>query len=133
MIPRLVQTIPKGVKDSRTALRELLKTHAKELVEQVVVRAKAGDMRAMRIVVDRLMPPVREEPIRVSLPPIETIEDCRKAQAALVSAAAAGQLLPSEAKLMCDLVEGQRHALETGEVLRRLEVIEEELRKGGRT
>lgn len=91
-------------------------------------------MAAMRIVIDRLMPPAKEDPIHVELPPINGIDDCSKAQAALVNAAAAGQLLPSEARLMCDLIDAQRRAFETSEVVRRLEAIEEALsRNGGKT
>lgn len=122
---------PKGTKDSRTALREMLKPHTKDLVDVVVSFAKSGDMAAMRIVMERLMPPVKEEPIRVDLPEIAGIDDCGKAQAALVNAAAAGKLLPSEARLMCELIDAQRRAFETNDVARRLEAIEEALRRTG--
>ena len=122
---------PKGTKDRRSALRDLLKPHAEELVKVVVAYAKAGDPAAMRIVMERLVPPLREEPIRVDLPAINGIDDCSTAQAALVAAAAAGQLLPSEARLMCDLIDAQRRAFESSDVARRLEAIEEALRRNG--
>jgi hypothetical protein len=58
---------PKGTKDKRTELRELLKPHAPELVAKVVQMAKDGDAAALRICIDRLIPPIKavEEPIEL--------------------------------------------------------------------
>ena len=49
---------PKGVKDRRTELRALLVPHAQELIDKVVALAKAGDTTALRILIDRLIPPI---------------------------------------------------------------------------
>src|SRR5690349_24907281 len=60
---------PRGIKDKRTALRALLEPHADELVANVVEMAKAGDTTALRICIDRLIPPAkaREEPVTLPL------------------------------------------------------------------
>jgi phage terminase small subunit len=68
---------------------------------------------------------LNEKPMRFALPPIESAEDCTKAQAAVLTAVAAGQLMLSEAKLMSDLIDAQRKAYETHELAKRLEAIEE--------
>src|SRR4051812_21410410 len=50
---------PKGAKDKRTALRGLLQPHERELVQKAVDLALAGDTTALRMCMDRLMPPLR--------------------------------------------------------------------------
>jgi hypothetical protein len=50
---------PKGLQDKRTELRGLLAPHAKDLINQAVELAKAGDSSALRLCIDRLVPPVR--------------------------------------------------------------------------
>jgi hypothetical protein len=50
---------PKGAKDKRTELRALLRPHAEDLVAKAVELAKAGDTTALRICIDRLIPPIR--------------------------------------------------------------------------
>ena len=75
-----------------------------------------------------------EKPMRFALPPIESAEDCTKAQAAVLTAVAAGQLMLTEAKVMSDLIDGQRRAYETHEFAKRLADIEEAMkRKDGRS
>lgn len=122
---------PKGVKDRRVALREKLLPHADQLIEMVTTFAKAGDMQAMKIVMDRIMPPLKEEPIQVTIPKIGSAEDCVKAQAAVVNAVAAGDMLPSEGQVMANLIDAQRRAYETNELANRLEAIEEAIGKRG--
>lgn len=122
---------PRGAKDKRTALRELLRPHAEELVTRVVELAKMGDMSAMRICIDRIMPPVKEDPIQVALPKISGPEDCTRAQAAVLNAVTAGDMLPSEGQALASLIDSQRRAYETTELTRRLEEIEAHLKMKG--
>lgn len=72
-----------------------------------------------------------EKPMRFALPRIESTEDCTTAQAAVLTAVAAGQLMLTEAKVMSDLIDGQRRAYETHDLAKRLEAIEEAMRKKG--
>lgn len=120
---------PKGAKDKRTELRQLLVPHHKKLVETLLHFAESGDMSAMRIVMDRLMPPLREEPMRVSIPKITGADDCTKAQAAVLNAVAAGEMLPGEGETLSRLIDAQRKAYETSTLAKELEVIRAELDK----
>lgn len=122
---------PKGVKDRRVALREKLLPHADQLIEMVTTFAKSGDMQAMKIVMDRIMPPLKEEPIQITIPKIESAEDCTKAQAAVVNAVASGEMLPSEGQVMANLIDAQRRAYETHDLAKRMEAIEEAIGKRG--
>lgn len=118
---------PRGITDSRTELRGLLTPHAAELVSRCVNLAKAGDPVALRICMDRLVSPVREEPVKFALPPIAVAVDCIAAQSAVVAAAAAGAITPSQAQVLSNLVDGLRKSFETTvlqDMARRLEALE---------
>ena len=50
---------PKGVKDKRTELRELLEPHAEALVKKAVDLALMGDTSALRLCLERIIPAVK--------------------------------------------------------------------------
>jgi len=50
---------PIGVRDRRTALRELLSPHAPKLVQKAVDMALEGDTTALRMCLDRCIAPLR--------------------------------------------------------------------------
>lgn len=115
---------PRGAKDRRTEMRALLQPHADKLVKKVVDLALAGDVQALRICIDRIIPPVRERAVSVALPDTADAAGCADAQAKIVAAVAAGELLPGEGEALAGLVEHRRRAIETTEVMKRLEALE---------
>ena len=115
---------PKGLKDKRAALRELLQPHAAQLVKKAVALALAGDVQALRLCLERLIPPVKEASLRIALPKISDAPSCASAQAMLIAAVATGELLPGEGETLSGLVEHQRKAIETTDVMKRLEALE---------
>lgn len=119
----------KGAKDKRTALREMLQPHAKELMDVAVGMAKLGDTAALKLCLDRLMPPIREERIRVTVPPIKGPDDFPVVQASILASVAAGELLPSEGQALSALVEAQRRAHETTAMAKQLADIQDVLNK----
>lgn len=126
---------PKGAKDKRTELRELLKPHAEKLVKKAVDMALAGDVSALRICIDRIIPPVRENRLSIALPVVKDVAGCTAAQAKVLRAVAAGDLLPGEAESLLTLIEHQRRGLESSDHEARMRAIEEKLklRPGGNT
>lgn len=100
---------------------------ADDLVTMMVAYARAGDMAAMRLVFDRIMPAAKEDPIEFALPTIATASDCAGAQAAVVQAVASGQLLPSEGQTMTALIEAQRRAFETSDLAEQLRQMGEDI------
>lgn len=120
---------PKGAKDKRVALRDLLQPHAKELIKVAVDLAKMGDGAALKICMDRLVAPIREEPIHVTVPKITGPDDCTTAQAAVLNAVACGEMLPSEGQVLSGLIEAQRRAYETTALAKQLADIQADLDK----
>lgn len=64
---------PKGSKDKRTELRALLEPHAPALVQKAVEQALDGDTAALKLCLDRLIPPVRS--IEIKAEQAERYED----------------------------------------------------------
>ncbi|RWQ41866.1 MAG: hypothetical protein EOS21_11915 [Mesorhizobium sp.] len=67
--------------------------------------------------------------IEIELPDTTTVQGIKEALSRLVGAAASGQIAPSEAQSLSALIEGQRKAIETGELLERLEALEASMRR----
>jgi hypothetical protein len=85
-----------------------------------------GDTTAMRLVMDRIMPPRKDRPVMFALPKLETPTDAVKASAALVAAVACSDLTPSEAEDLSRLVDRFVRAVEATDILERLESLEAE-------
>jgi hypothetical protein len=83
-----------------------------------------GDTTAMRLCMDRIMPPRKDRPVLFALPRLETAADVVKATAAIVEAVATGDLTPSEAGELSKLIDGFRAALTTAELEERLAKLE---------
>ena len=122
----------KGLKDKRTALRAMLQPHAQNLMDTAVRLALGGDTTALRICMDRLVAPIREEHIKVTIPKITGPDDCTTAQANVLNAVAAGEMLPSEGQVLAGLIDGLRRAFETSELSKRVAVIEEQFKSKGK-
>ncbi len=70
---------------------------------------------------------LNEKPVRFGLPTITHAEDCSRAQAAVLDGLASGRLGSTEAKVLSDLIEGQRRAFETHALMQRMEAMEKAL------
>jgi len=101
-----------------------MRDDAKEIVQAVVTAAKAGDMVAAKIVLDRISPARKGRPIHFELPEARTAEDISAALAAVVGAMANGKLTPDEAAMVASVLEVRRKSIETVELENRLRVLE---------
>jgi len=119
---------PKGARNKSTlALETLLDGQAEALTQKAIDLALAGDMAALRLCLDRILPARKDRPVSIEMPTIDTAEDAKAASAALLAAVAAGSLTPSEAAEIGKLVDSHVKAIETTEVLARLDKLEKRL------
>jgi hypothetical protein len=89
---------PKGARHKTTlAIEALLEGEAEALTRKAIELAKAGDLVALRLCLDRICPPRKDRPVRFALPELRTAEDAKLAASALLKAVADGDLTPSEA------------------------------------
>jgi hypothetical protein len=119
---------PKGSRNKATlALESLLDGQAEALTQKAIELALTGDMTALRLCLDRILPARKDRPVTFEMPAIDGAADAKTASAALLAAVAAGSLTPSEAAEIAKLVDAYVKAIETLDVLARLEKLEQRL------
>ena len=116
---------PTGSRHKSTiAAQALLDGESEALTRKAVELALEGDLVALRLCLERIVPPRKDSPIRMALPPMETASDIPGAMASVLAAVAAGELSPSEGTAVAGMVELQRRALETSELEQRVAALE---------
>jgi len=83
------------------------------LTRKAVELALAGDPTALRLCIERILPPCRERPVRFTLPPIESSEDISAAMNAVTAALARGIITPGEAERIANVVDTFARAIAT--------------------
>lgn len=116
---------PRGSRNRATALVEaLLDGEAEALGRKILDLALAGDTVALRLCLDRIVPPRREREVTFSLPPLNSATDAATAAASILRAVAAGEILPGQAAVLGQLIETYNRSTEAADFdlrLRRLE------------
>jgi len=107
------------------AAATLLAGESEALTRKVVELALVGDPIAMRLCVERILPPCRERAVNFALPPIESPADIAAAMKAVTSALADGVITPGEAGRIAAVVDTFVRAIETSDFDRRLQLVED--------
>jgi hypothetical protein len=122
---------PQGSRNKATILaQEMLDSEVAALVRRCIDLALAGDRVALRLCLERLLPPRKDVPVKLPLPKIKDPQDLIKAMAAVLAAVAAGELTPTEAAPLGQLLEFMRRSIEVNDLDARLEQLEAQLRLG---
>jgi hypothetical protein len=115
----------KGTRHRATRLvEEAIDGAADKLVDRLVKLALDGDPAAMKLAMDRLVPPRRDAPVTFRLPRMQTAGDATKAMSTIVGAVAKGELTPAEGERLARLVEAFRKTVETEDLENRIAVLE---------
>ena len=116
---------PRGSRNKATmAVEALLDGEAKAIARKAVEKALEGDMAALRLCLERVLPPRRDRPVVFDLPKIEGVSDALNASSAVLTACAAGTLSPGEAVEVMGLISGHVRVLEMTEIGARLTAVE---------
>src|SRR5215813_13824911 len=101
---------PRRSRNRATLLMEgLLADDAEAIGRKAIEMAKQGDMAAIRLCMDRLSPPRKDEPVAFELPPLDKPADSVAAAATIVAAVAAGE----EAAELAKVIDVYVRAIET--------------------
>lgn len=120
---------PRGARHRVTvAVEAILGAGAREIGRKAVALAKTGDLGAIKLILDRVVPVRREHPIAVDLGDVQTLADHPRAAAALVASMAAGLISPAEAESAGRVLAGHRQAIEAADIEARLAALEAQLR-----
>jgi hypothetical protein len=108
-------------------LQQLLAGKAERVVRAVVDAAIAGDMRAAKLVLERVLPKRIGRPVEEGVAgEITTASDTCAALASIASAALDGRISTAEAADLAAVVETYRRSVETVDVVARLERLEQQ-------
>ncbi len=113
---------PKGTRHRVTkAAEKLLERDATALTRKAVEMALEGDGAALKLCLDRLLPPKRpgDRPVEIDLPtsPAEALD-------AIIGAVAGGELLPAEGERLAALVKSRAELSAWAEIEQRLAALE---------
>ena len=106
------------------AAQALLDGEAEALTRKAIELAKGGDLAALRLCMDRLLPPRKDRPVSLDLPRIDGARDVPIAISALLAAVAAGELAPSDAGEVTKLLDAYARAVEINELAERVDNLE---------
>ena len=120
---------PRGALNRATVLAQtLLSERAESIAAKVIEWAVQGDLAAIRVCMERLVPVIKDQPIAVELPPIEKPADSVDAAAAIAAAVAAGELTAAEAAKLAKVIEVYVRALDSKGFDERLGKLEHEIK-----
>lgn len=100
-----------------------------------VMRDKSADAKDRAWAAEKAAPYIHARPapmanrIEIELPDTTTIDGIKDAMAAITKAVSVGKVAPSEAQGIVSILEAQRKAIETGDVLDRLTALEASVAK----
>ena len=116
---------PRGARNRTTVLLEnLLAEDGEAIARKAIELAKAGEIAALRMCLDRLVPARKDEPGVFDLPALDTAADSVAAAARIVAAVADGDLTPSEAMDVAKVIDVYVGALATKGFEERLNKLE---------
>ena len=112
---------------NRTTLAalNLLDNEAERLSRRAIELALSGDVAALKLCLDKVAPPRRDRPVEITMERIETAADACSAISDLIEAVAAGELTPSEADAVAELIEKRARLAELHELEARIRRLEE--------
>lgn len=122
---------PKGIKDRRAALRSLLEPHAESMVKQLVERALDGDMTALKLALERLLPAYKPTDTPVAMLAFQGKLPERGEKA--IAAMSKGLISPGDAKQLIEVLTAQARLVEFAEVEERLSTLEKQYARSNKT
>ena len=113
---------------STLAAQSLLEGEAEALTRRAIELAMSGDVTALRLCLERLLPRKSGLPIRLELPEMKTTSDLVAASAVVVRAVSGGEISLAEGQDLCRVLELHRRALESEFIEKRVAELEDRMR-----
>jgi hypothetical protein len=112
-------------------LRKSIAEHLPDIITKMVEQAKAGDAVAARLLFERVIPPIKagEQPVALDLPDTNLVDQGR----AIIAAAGAGQLSPSQASQLLTGLAALARLVESEELAARVAALWAERSAKGKT
>ncbi|MGZ8914371.1 MAG: DUF5681 domain-containing protein [Methylobacter sp.] len=115
---------PKGRPKDKTPATMLRKSIAEampDILAQLVVQAKAGDVAAAKVLIDRVCPPLKPQALPVILPANGSLTEQGNE---IIRATMAGQIPPDIGSQLITALAAQSKIIEIDELMKRVEALE---------
>ena len=117
---------PRGIRNKATIAAEaLFEGEIEGICRKAIEEAKRGNIQAIKLVLDRILPPKKEAPIFIDLPPMKVSSDILEAIHRVTQAVSRGKLSPTEGDCLARIIERQAKAVELNDFEERLKKLEE--------
>jgi hypothetical protein len=117
---------PRGSRNRATLLMEsLLEEESEMLTRKAIDLAKEGDVYALRLCLERLLPPRKERSIEIDLPAVEKMNEISAAVSTVLTAIGTGQITPAEGETVANILSIQNRIVENVDLETRLEHLEQ--------
>jgi hypothetical protein len=121
---------PKGSRNATTlAMETLLDGESEALTRKAIELAKGGDMAALRLCLDRILPPRKDRPVSFALPSVTSPNDAAAAMSSILGAVSSGEITPGEGAEVAKLIDSYVRAVEATEMNDRLTRLERAAQK----
>lgn len=116
---------PCGSRNQTTlAVQHLLENDAEAISRKAIEMAKEGDMQAIKLIMERIIPARKDSPITLPLPAISSAQDVLEAYTLITEAVTQGEITPLEGQSLFAILENGRKVIETVELERRVSRLE---------
>lgn len=117
---------PKGARNRSTqAVMALLEGEAEALTRKAVEKALEGDTVALRLCLDRIAPPCKDNLISMRLPKVNTAKDAVRASSNVLEAVSCGEITPDEGARVLGLLTAHKAFIETCDLEVRITALEQ--------
>ena len=117
---------PRGTRNKAIIAAEaLFEGEIDEICRKAIEEAKRGNIQAIKLVLDRILPPKKEAPIFINLPPVKTGSDVLEAIHRVAQAVSHGELSPTEGDCLTRIIERQAKVIEMNDFEERLKKLED--------
>lgn len=115
----------KGSRNQMTlAMEALLDGELEALTRKAIELALGGDIAALRLCLDRVIPPRKDRPVTFTLPAIASTHNAAAAMASILAAVSSGDVTPGEAAEISRLIDAYVKAVEATELHERISRLE---------
>ena len=104
-----------------------LEGHGDAIIKQCMVLALKGDRTALRLCMERLVPPCEPAGQRFQLPAVHTVADLGTACSAVLQEVARGRITARDGQAVASVLETRRRLAETQEIHSRLQAVEQKV------
>mgnify|MGYP000455705585 CR=1 FL=1 len=115
----------KGTKNKATlAAEHLLKGELDNICRKLIEEALEGNIQAIKLVLDRVLPPKKDREIEIRFPKLQNSKDAIKAASTIVNAVCCAEITPAEGESLSKTVETFVKAVHTYDLEKRLSELE---------